>query len=114
MQNGILKCKKTISNKICDDNIFVFDGSTNIFNHLRQEGEGKVDELINGGNHSFKAVTSLAAIKQKSTKGKEKKEKGDKKPVVRKNDRMKADKMFLNKLEKQVFPLSGMKKNKVR
>ena len=113
VQNGILKCKKTISNKICNENIFSFDGSTKFFNHLRKEGDGAVEAFINGENNSFKAVSSLAAIKQKSKKGKERTESGKKKQVV-KIDRMKADNMFLKNLEKTIKPLSGMTKDPVR
>ena len=113
VQNGILKCKKTISNKICSENIFSFDGSTKFFNHLRKEGGGAVEAYINGENNSFKSVSSLAAIKQNSKKGKERTESTKMKQVV-KNDRMKADKMFLKNLEKTIKPLSGMTKDPVR
>ena len=110
VQNGILKCKKTISNKIGDDDVFFFSGSKYFFDHLRREGEGAVDKYINGVDQSFRAVSSLAAIKKKCIKEKVKKDKDDKKPVNRK-DRMKADKMFLKNLEKSMLPLSGMEKD---
>ena len=113
VQNGILKCKKTISNKISDEDVFFFSGSKLFFDHLRREGEGAVDAFINGVDQSFRTVSSLAAIKKKSIVEKVKRDKGDKKPAAR-NDRMKADKMFLKSLEKTIKPLSGMKKDPVR
>ena len=113
VQNGILKCKKTISNKVCDLDIFSFHGSKKFLDHLRQEGEGAVDLFISREKQSFKTMSSLAAIKQTSVKLKENKDKRSTKQVAR-NDRMKADKMFLKNLEKTMIPLSGMTKDRVR
>ena len=113
VQNGILKCKKTISNKVCDLDIFSFHGSKKFFDHLRQEGEGAVDLFISREKQSFKTMSSLAAIKQTSVKLKENKDKRNTKQVAR-NDRMKADKMFLKNLEKTMIPLSGTTKDRVR
>ena len=113
VENGILKCKKTIINKIDDDDVFFFTGSKLFFDHLRREGDGAVDAFIAGADQSFRAVSSLAAIKRKCIKGIVAKDKGDKKKVAR-NDRMKADKKFLKNLEKTVQPLAGMKKDPVR
>ena len=84
-----------------------------VFNYLRKEGGGAVEAYINGENNSFKSVSSLAAIKQNSKKGKERTARTKMKQVV-KNDRMRADKMFLKNLEKTIKPLSGMRKDPVR
>ena len=87
VKTGILKCKKTISNKLCDEDIFFFTGSKYFIDHLRREGKEGVGEYLNGEEQSFRAVSSLTAIKQKMTRLKVNQEKDEKKNIVRK-DRM--------------------------
>ena len=113
VQTGILKCKKTISNKICDEDIFFFTGSKDFIDHLRREGKDGVEAFLNGEEQSFRAVSSLTAIKQKMMRLKVNQEKDEKKNIVRK-DRMKADKMFLKNLKKTIQPIGGMAKDAVR
>ena len=104
VENGILKCKKTIINKISDEDVFFFSGSKYFFDHLRKEGTGSVDSYLDGDVQSFRATTTLAAIKQRSVK--EKKKEKCEKQSANKTDRMKADKLFLKVLEKYMKPLS--------
>ena len=111
-ENGILKCKKTIINKISDEDVFFFSGSKYFFDHLRKEGTGSVDSYLKGEDKSFRATTTLAAIKRRSVK-ETKKEKCEKKATNR-SDRMKADKMFLKNLEKSMRPLSCLDVDPVR
>jgi hypothetical protein len=113
VQTGILKCKKTISNKLCDGDIFFFTGSKYFIDHLRREGKEGVGAYLNGEEQSFRAVSSLTAIKQNMMRLKVNQEKDEKKKIVRK-DRMKADKMFLKNLKKTIQPIGGMKKDVVR
>ena len=101
-ENGILKCKKTIINKISDEYVFFFIGSKYFFDHLRNEGTGSVDSYLHGDVESFWATTTLAAIKQRSVK--EKKKEKCEKQSANKTDRMKADKLFLKNLEKSMKP----------
>ena len=54
-ENGILKCKKTIINKISDEDVFFFSGSKYFFDHLRKEGTGSVDSYLNGDVQSIRA-----------------------------------------------------------
>ena len=79
VENGILKCKKTISNKVYEESIFSFHGSAKFFDFLRQEGEGAMDSYINGEKHTFKSASNLAAIKQSCVKGAAVEENRDKK-----------------------------------
>ena len=111
-KNGILKCKKTIINKISDEDVFFFSGSKYFFDHLRKEGIGSVDSYLNGEDKSFRATTTLAAIKRRSVKEKMN-EKCEKKSANR-TDRMKADKMFLKNLDKSMKPLSCLNVDPVR
>ena len=113
VQTGILKCKKTISNKLCDEDIFFFTGSKYFIDHLRKEGKDGVKAYLNGEEQSFRAVSSLTAIKQKMMRLKVNQEKDEKKNIIRK-DRMKADKMFLKNLKKTIQPIGGMAKDVVR
>ena len=113
VQTGILECKKTISNKLCDDDIFFFTGSKYFIDHLRRGGKEGVEAYLTGKEQSFRAVSSLTAIKQKMTRLKVNQEKDEKKNIVRK-DRMKADKMFLKNLKKTIRPIGGMAKDVVR
>ena len=108
VENGILKCKKTIINKINEEDVFFFSGSKYFFDHLRKEGEGSVDAYLKGKEKSFRATTTLANIKKRSIKEKTEKKKGTSK------DRMKADKIFLKNLEKSMKPLNCLKKDPVR
>ena len=110
---GILKCKKTISNKIYQEDVFFFRGSKYFLDHLRREGGGGVDAFLTGQEQSFRAVSSLASIKQKMKKMKDDKVEGKKKNGGRK-DRMREDKIFLKNLEKTIKPMAGKKKDLVR
>ena len=112
VKNGISKCRKTICNKINDEDIFSFPACAKFFDFLREEGEDAADSYINGEKHTFKSASNLAAIKQSFGKGKGRNERKNKKG--RRNDRMKADKIFLQNLEKTMIPLSGMIKDKVK
>ena len=114
VKNGISKCRKTIINKIYNENVFSFPGSANFFDFLREEGEEATDSYINGVIHTFKSASNLAAIKQRSMKIKERNERKNKKPQGGRNDRMKADMIFLQNLEKKMIPLSGMFKDRVK
>jgi hypothetical protein len=53
VQTGILKGKKTISNKLYDENIFFFTGSEYFIDHLRREGKDGVEAFLNGEEQSF-------------------------------------------------------------
>ena len=110
--NGTLKCKKTILNKISNEDVFFFSGSKYFFDHLRKEGAGSTDAYLNGDEKSFRVTTTLANIHRKSMK-EEKTEKSEKKSSKR-IDRMKADKIFLKNLEKSIKPLSNLKVDPVR
>ena len=45
VQTGIIKCKKTISNKLRDEDIFFFTGSKLFIDHLRREGKEGVEMI---------------------------------------------------------------------
>merc|ERR1711892_1089877 len=47
LQAGILKCKKTILNKVCDQDVFFFLGSKHFIDYLRKQGDDSVDVFIN-------------------------------------------------------------------
>ena len=110
VENGILKCSKTIGNKIKDQDVFFFSGSKYFFDYLRSEGNSAVDSYLNGAGKSFRATTTLAAIKRRSVK---ENYKGNVKTGQR-NDRLKADKKFLKQLEKSIAPLSCLERDPVR
>ena len=72
-----------------------------------------MEAYLTGKEQSFRAVSSLTAIKQKMMRLKVNQEKDEKKNIVRK-DRMKAEKMFLKNLKKTIKPIGGMAKDVVR
>ena len=84
------------------------------FDFLREEGEGAVDSYINGEKYSFKSASNLATIKQSSMVGTKRNERKNKILQGGRADRMKADKIFLQNLEKTMMPLSGAINDRVK
>ena len=111
-ENGILKCKKTILNKIEDEDLFFFSGSKHFFDHLRKEGKGSTNAFLTGKEKSFRGHVSLTGIMHRSIK--EKKVKPVPKKTTKKTDRMKADKLFLKSLDKSLKPLACFTVDSVR
>ena len=113
LQTGVMKCKKTISNKLCQEDIFFVSGAKYFIDYLRREGKGGVDDFLDGKELSFRTVCRLTAVKQKLKKVQTKNVEREKKNGGRPN-RLKEDKLFLKSLEKSIKPLSGMARDKVR
>ena len=113
--NGIMKCKKTILNKISDVDLFFFSGSKYLFDFFRNEGNRSIDSYINDEGRSFRVTTALANIQRKSVKEEKKgrHERCEKHPGS-KTDRMKVDKDFLKKLEKSIRPLHSLQEDPVK
>ena len=118
LEAGVLKCKKTILNKIQDDDVFFFAGSKHFIDYLRKQGGNSVDVFLNDGFKEKKWKKSLTLVSLNTKKGNGGKKNKVNEPCSKKvpekdqkrtktQDRMKVDKDYLRNLEKKMAPLSG-------
>ena len=123
LEAGVLKCKKTILNKINDEDVFFFPGSKHFMDHLRKQGDNSVDNFLNDVDteRNWKKTCTLVSLNNKKewVRRDDKNNKTDKRAVKNtrksnKQDRMKIDKDYLKQLEKTLLPLSGSVKDVVR
>ena len=124
IQAGILKCKKTILNKISDEDVFFFSGSKYFIDYLRKQGDKSIDSFISDDDSEKNWKKTFTLVSLSNKKGQagevEKKDKMDKRSAEKvtkrtnKQDRMKKDKEYLRELEKKLAPLSGSVKDVVR
>ena len=113
--NGIMKCKKTILNKISGEDLFFFSGSKYFFDFFRNEGNSSIDSYLNEEERSFRVTTALANIQRKIVKEERRgQHEKHKKHSRSKTDRMKADKKFLKKLENSIRPLHSLEEDPVK
>ena len=112
-QAGLVKCRKTILNKISSEKIYFFNGSKLFIDHLRRQGRNAVDEFLSGEELSFKAVSSLAAIKKKLQLENLNQNKKQQKMKTT-NKRIEAEKIFLKNLRKSINPIKGFEHDHVR
>ena len=64
LESGLMKCNKTILNKLSDENVFFFTGSKRFIDHLRKEGENSVDDFINSDDSqkTWRNTCSLVSL----------------------------------------------------
>ena len=124
LQAGILKCKKTILNIVCDQDVFFFLGSKHFIDYLRKQGDDSVEVFINDDNSekTWKKMFDLVSLGTKGRRASvvdrqdkiEKRKTGKDQKEPKKQDRMKKDKEYLRQLEKSLVPLSGLQKDGIR
>ena len=124
IQSGILKCRKTILNKVDPDEVFFFSGSKHFIDYLRKQGSGAVDAFIQDDNTDKNWKKTFALVNLNAKKGNKddlaqrmrSSERMNIKEQKRghRQDRMKKDKIYLKQLEKSLLPLTGKEHDATR
>ena len=124
IQSGILKCRKTILNKVDPDEVFFFSGSKHFIDYLRKQGSGAVEAFIEDDNTDKNWKKTFALVNLNTKKGNiedlAQMMKSSKRVKIKEHnrghrqDRMKKDKNYLKQLEKSLLPLSGQEPDVIR
>ena len=115
-RDGILKCRKTILNRLEDDTVFSFNGAKSFINLLRKKGHGSVEQFLEkkDARTSFQFATTALGLGSKASVMDSKKAKAPKKKGQSVKDRMKEDRRFLESLQTKLSSSQTLEDNSVR
>ena len=118
VRDGIMKCRKTILNKLEYANVFNFKASKQFIDLLQEKGDRGAQKYFSSRDAKISFKSAANIVKNVLEPKNYLKRKGENREMIKQgqnaDNRMKKDRDFLKSLQKSIVPTPQCKDNSVR